>query len=125
MVSTTRAEPPQAAAAPTLPHGQLMRSAAVAVLGSALSGMIAGTFYALVPGWMQGEGTVTRIALFMFVAVTGGRRLLFHGRRGARPRDAGLVREPRCGISEAPGTSLSTSWRRKPRRWPMLCATDR
>jgi len=33
-----------------------MRSAPVAVLGSALSGMIAGTFYVLVPGWMQGEG---------------------------------------------------------------------
>lgn len=76
MVSTTRAEPPQAIAAPTLPYGQLTRAAPVAVLGSALSGMIAGTFYALVPAWMQGEGIDrSRIALFMFVAVVGG--LLF------------------------------------------------
>jgi len=76
MVSTTRAEPPQATAAPTLPYGQLTRAAPVAVFGSALSGMIAGTFYALVPAWMQGEGIErSRIALFMFVAVIGG--LLF------------------------------------------------
>lgn len=73
MVSTTRAEPPQATVAPTLPYGQLTRAAPVAVLGSALSGMIAGTFYALVPAWMLGEGIDrSRIALFMFAAVVGG-----------------------------------------------------
>ncbi|HKA61161.1 MAG TPA: MFS transporter [Methylomirabilota bacterium] len=73
MVSTTRAEPPQATAAPTLPFGQLTRTAPVAVVGCALQGMIAGTFYALVPAWMQGEGIDrSRIALFMFVAVVGG-----------------------------------------------------
>jgi MFS family permease len=76
MVSTTRAEPPQATVAPTLPYGQLTRAAPVAVVGCALSGMIGGTFYALVPAWMQGEGIDrSKIALFMFVAVVGG--LLF------------------------------------------------
>jgi MFS family permease len=73
MVSTTRAEPPQVTAAPTLPFGQLMRTAPVAVVGCALNGMISGTFYSLVPAWMQGEGIErTRIALFMFMAVAGG-----------------------------------------------------
>jgi MFS family permease len=73
MVSTTRAEPPQVTVAPTLPFGQLMRAAPVAVVGCALKGMISGTFYALVPAWMQGEGIErSRIALFMFVAVVGG-----------------------------------------------------
>jgi MFS family permease len=76
MVSTTRAEPPQASAAPTLPFGVLTRAAPVAVLGVALTGVIAGTFYALVPAWMQGEGIErSRIALVMFAAVMGG--LLF------------------------------------------------
>ena len=50
-----------------------MRVAPVAVVGCALQGMIAGTFYALVPAWMQGEGIDrSRIALIMFVAVVGG-----------------------------------------------------
>jgi MFS family permease len=73
MVSTTRAEPPATTAAPTLPFGQLGRAAPVAVSGCALSGMISGTFYALVPAWMQAENIErSRIALFMFAAVIGG-----------------------------------------------------
>jgi MFS family permease len=53
-----------------------VRAAPIAVVGVALSGVIAGTFYALVPAWMQGEGIDrSRIALFMFAAVIGG--LLF------------------------------------------------
>ncbi len=73
MVSTTRAEPPQATAESTLPYGQLTRAAPIAVAGCALSGMMAGTFYALVPAWMQGEAIDrSTIALFMFVAVVGG-----------------------------------------------------
>ena len=73
MVSTTSAEPPQATAAPTVPYGQLTRTAPVAVFGSALSGLIASAFYALVPAWMQGKG-IDRptIGLFMLVAVLGG-----------------------------------------------------
>jgi len=73
MVSTTRAEPPQAVAGQALPFGQLMRAAAIAVLGSALSGMLASTFFSLVPAWMQDEGIdQSTIALFMFAAVLGG-----------------------------------------------------
>ena len=73
LVSTTRAEPPQAAATAYLPYGQLLRAAPVAVVGSALSGLIAGAFYALVPAWMQGEGIErATIGLFMLAAVLGG-----------------------------------------------------
>jgi MFS family permease len=73
MVSTARAELPQASTAATLPYGQLSRAAPVAVVGCALSGLIAGTFYALVPAWMQDEGIARpTIALFMLVAVLGG-----------------------------------------------------
>ena len=73
MVSTTRAEPPRASAAPMLPFGQLARAAPVAVGGGALSGLVNGAFYALVPAWMQGEGVGRpTIAIFMLVAVLGG-----------------------------------------------------
>ena len=44
-----------------------------AVVGCALSGLITGAFYALVPAWMQDVGTArATIALFMLVAVLGG-----------------------------------------------------
>src|SRR5262245_3327667 len=56
MVSTTRAEPPQATGAPILPLRQLARAAPIAVIGSGLSGIIAGAFYALVPASMQDKG---------------------------------------------------------------------
>jgi MFS family permease len=73
VVSTTRAEPPRATAAETLPYRQLARAAPVAVVGCALSGLISGAFYALVPAWMQDAGTArATIALFMLVAVLGG-----------------------------------------------------
>jgi MFS family permease len=73
MVSTTRAEPPRATAAATVPYGELSRAAPVAVVGSALSGLIASAFYALVPAWMQNEGIErTTIGLFMLAAVLGG-----------------------------------------------------
>lgn len=74
LVSTTRAEPPRvtASAAPP-PYRDLLRGAPVAVVGCLLSGVIAGTFYALVPAWMQGEAIAREtIALFMFAAVLGG-----------------------------------------------------
>ena len=72
-MSTARAEPPVATAAATLPYGQLSRAAPVAVVGCALSGLVAGAFYSLVPAWMQDEGIErTTIALFMLVAVLGG-----------------------------------------------------
>jgi MFS family permease len=73
MVCTTRAEPPQVTAAPRLPGGQLSRAAPVAVAGAALSGFIASMFYALVPAWMQSEGTRPEtIGIFMLAAVLGG-----------------------------------------------------
>ena len=73
IVSTTRAEPPEVTVAATLPFSQLSRAAPVAVVGSALNGLIAGAFYALVPAWMQGEGIErATIGLFMLVVVLGG-----------------------------------------------------
>ena len=73
MVTAARAEPPRISAAATLPYGVLSRSAPIAVIGCALSGLVGGAFYALVPAWMQDQGTGrTTIALFMLVAVLGG-----------------------------------------------------
>ena len=40
-------------AAAVLPYGILARAAPIAVVGCALSGLIGGAFYALVPAWMQ------------------------------------------------------------------------
>lgn len=77
LVSMTRADPPKVASvsAPP-PYRDLLRAAPVAVVGCILSGVITGTFYALVPAWMQGAGmTNETVALFMFAAVLGG--LLF------------------------------------------------
>ena len=73
MVSTTRVEPPRTTAAVTLPYGELTRAAPVAVAGCAVSGLVSGAFYSLVPAWMQGE-SIDRatIALFMLAAVLGG-----------------------------------------------------
>ena len=72
-MSTTRAEPPQAAAEAPLPYRQLIRVAPVATAGAALSGLISGAFYALVPVWMQDEGLGREtIAAFMLAAVLGG-----------------------------------------------------
>jgi MFS family permease len=73
MVSFTRAEPPQVTAAPKMPFRELAAAAPIAVAGCALSGLMTGTFYALLPAWMQGAGVVREtIALFMFAAVAGG-----------------------------------------------------
>ncbi len=77
LVSGTRAEAPRAAATVEAPpYGALLRAAPAAVAGCALSGVITGTFYALVPAWMQGAAIDQEtIALVMFAAVLGG--LLF------------------------------------------------
>jgi MFS family permease len=73
IVTAARAEPPRVSASPPLPRGALMRAAPIAVVGCASSGLVSGAFYALVPAWMQGQGTTrTTIALFMLVAVLGG-----------------------------------------------------
>ena len=73
LVSTTRAEPPGVVAETHLPFGLLTRAAPLAVLGCAISGMIAAAFYALVPAWMAESGIAQgTIALFMLVAVLGG-----------------------------------------------------
>ncbi|WP_119270579.1 MFS transporter [Taklimakanibacter deserti] len=73
IVSTTRAEAPLTADAPSLSGAQLFRTAPVAVMGSALSGLITAAFYALVPAWMQGVGIErTTIGFCMLAAVLGG-----------------------------------------------------
>ena len=73
MVTAARAEPPRVGAATVLPYGVLARAAPIAVTGCALSGLVTGAFYALVPVWMQDQGTTGAIiALFMLVAVLGG-----------------------------------------------------
>jgi MFS family permease len=73
MVTTARAEPPRVITEAGLPYGVLARAAPIAVMGCALSGLVGGCFYALVPAWMQDQETPrTTIALFMLVAVLGG-----------------------------------------------------
>jgi hypothetical protein len=53
LVSLTRAEPRQISAATSLRYGQLSRGAPVAAAGAAISGLLTGAFYALVPAWME------------------------------------------------------------------------
>jgi MFS family permease len=73
MVTAARAEPPRISASAALPYGVLARAAPIAVVGAGLSGLVTGSFYALVPAWMQGQGIArAMIALFMLVAVLGG-----------------------------------------------------
>jgi MFS family permease len=73
LVSTARAEGPSATAAAKLSYASLAQAAPTAVVGCALSGLVSGTFYALIPGWMQGQGIEqATIALFMLTAVLGG-----------------------------------------------------
>jgi MFS family permease len=73
MVSTTRAEPPLTVATEKLSYGQLVRTAPVAVIGCAMSGLVSSAFYALAPAWMQDDGIKREtIALSMLVAVLGG-----------------------------------------------------
>jgi len=73
LVSLTRAEPPQITAATSLPYGQLLRGAPVAAAGAAISGLLTGAFYALVPAWMQQRGNDrATIGLVMLAAVFGG-----------------------------------------------------
>ena len=73
IVSTARVEPPGLSVPTALRYGVLTRAAPIAVVGCALSGVVGGAFYALVPAWMQDQGTDrATIALFMLVAVLGG-----------------------------------------------------
>jgi MFS family permease len=73
LVTAARAEPPRLRATGALAYGVLPRAAPIAVVGSCMSGAIGGAFYALVPAWMQDQGTgQTTIALFMLTAVLGG-----------------------------------------------------
>src|SRR5215469_7244376 len=55
IVTAARAEAPRVSASAPLRYGVLARVAPVAVVGSGLSGLVGGTFYALVPAWMQGQ----------------------------------------------------------------------
>jgi len=73
IVSTTRAEPPGRTASTSLPFGQLLSAAPVAVAGCMVSGLISASFYSLVPAWMQDEDIAREtIAIFMLFAVLGG-----------------------------------------------------
>jgi MFS family permease len=73
LVSLTRAEPPQISAVTKLPYGQLSREAPVAAVGAAISGLLTGAFYALVPAWMEERGNDrATIGLVMLTAVLGG-----------------------------------------------------
>lgn len=73
LVSLTPAEQPRIAPTPYLPFHHLWRAAPMAVSGAVLSGLISGTFYALLPVWMQDEGVErATIGLFMLAAVLGG-----------------------------------------------------
>ena len=73
MVTTARVEPPQVNTAAALPYGALAQAAPIALVGCALSGLVSGAFYALVPAWMQDQGVERpTIAVFMLVAVLGG-----------------------------------------------------
>jgi MFS family permease len=73
LVSMTRAEPPRIISTTALPYGRLVRAAPVAVAGAALSGLIASSFYALVPMWMHERGIEREtIGLVMLAAVLGG-----------------------------------------------------
>ena len=72
MVTTARAEPPRVRTAAVLSYGVLSRAAPIAVTGCALSGLVGGVFYALVPAWMQDQGTPrATIALFMLRGCAG------------------------------------------------------
>ena len=73
LVSTTRAEQPLIGRAEHLPYGILLRVAPLAVISCVVAGFLSGSFYALVPAWMRGEGIdQSTIALFMFITVIGG-----------------------------------------------------
>ncbi len=73
LVTAARAEPPRVSTEPALPYGVLTRTAPIAVVGCALSGLVGGAFYGLVPAWMQDQDTPrATIALFMLMAVLGG-----------------------------------------------------
>ena len=73
IVSATRSEQPRVSASVALPFRVLTRAAPIAVVSAALSGLVSGAFYALVPAWMQDEGDApATIALFMLAAVVGG-----------------------------------------------------
>lgn len=73
LVSLTRAEPPQITASSALPYGQLARAAPVAVAGAAITGLVVGAFYALVPAWMQDRGNDrATIGMVMLASVLGG-----------------------------------------------------
>jgi len=73
MVSTTRAEAPVVTVTEKLPYGELARAAPIAVIGCVVGGLVASSFYALVPAWMHNRGVDREtIALLMLMAVFGG-----------------------------------------------------
>src|SRR5262249_34128697 len=73
LVSMTRADPPVVQVTGRVPFPVLIGIAPIAVAGAVLSGLISGTFYALVPAWMQLQDISQQtIALVMLAAVLGG-----------------------------------------------------
>jgi len=98
MVSTTRAEPPPLTAAATLPYGELVRAAPVAVVDGALSGLISSSSRSF-RSWMQDEGIAREtIATSMLVAVLGG--LAFQVRSaGSRTASTDVSCWPRSALT--------------------------
>ena len=75
--ATRRGEPPRLTAAATLPYGELVRAAPVAVVDGALSGLISSSSRSF-RSWMQDEGIAREtIAMSMLVAMLGGSRCRF------------------------------------------------
>ncbi|MCK0198614.1 MFS transporter [Ancylobacter sp. 6x-1] len=73
IVSLTRADAPIITREERLPYGTVMRAAPLAVLGAGIAGMIAASFYAVVPMWMLARQIDQRtIGLVMLTAVLGG-----------------------------------------------------
>lgn len=72
-VAMTRAEPPPIVREVELPYGELSRKAPLAVMGSAIAGMITACVYAVVPAWMLAHGISQHtIGLVMLSVVLGG-----------------------------------------------------
>jgi len=73
MVSMTRAGAPPITEEEPLPWGEFRRAAPLAILGAAVSGMVAACVYAVVPAWMLASGIPQeRIGYIMLSVVLGG-----------------------------------------------------
>lgn len=73
LVTTTRAEQPVPVRSSRMQVGELAAAAPVAVAGCFASGLVSGSFYALVPVFAQSAGrSVLEISSYMSLAIIGG-----------------------------------------------------